>query len=130
MKLRLLNFLRQSGRFLLVGGGATVLDFMAFVILIQMFPTMPKVCFAAAFTLSVFCRFMADKHYTFQNKSTAYGRQFVLYIAACLLTMTIGIWTFNLSMHLGADEIWSKLISIPFVTLSGFVVFRFVVFRL
>ena len=113
----------------MVGGLATTLDVVAFGLLHHAMPTSSTLCFVLAFTLSVCCRFIADKRFTFQNAQTTYGRQFVLYFFACLLTMGIGIATFCLFLWIGVFEMGSKLLSIPFVTASGFIIFRQIVFR-
>ena len=121
--------LRQPGRFLLVGGGATLLDLAVFSLLIYFFREKASVCFVVAFVFSVCCRFLADKNYTFRNTGNAYFRQFALYITGCCLTLGVGMTVFTLGLQLGASELWSKLVSIPFVTVAGYLFFRFVVFR-
>ena len=121
--------LLQPGRFLLVGGGATLLDLIAFSLLIYLFPEKPSVCFVAAFGLSVCCRFLADKKYTFRNTDNSCFKQFALYVMGCCLTLGVGITVFALGLQLGASELWSKLVSIPFVTVVGYLFFRLVVFR-
>ena len=123
------GFFRQVSRFLLVGGLATLLDIVAFWILNRYIPEFPTVCFVLAFSLSVCSRFIADKRFTFQNAQITYGRQFALYICACVLTLGIGVVTFRFFLWLGVPEIGSKLLSIPFVTVSGFILFRQIVFR-
>lgn len=130
MSLRNLDtlFFRQIGRFLLVGGLATLLDVAAFGVLHWFMPAYPTLCFVLAFFLSVCSRFIADRHFTFQNTRTAYGRQFVLYLLTCLLTMGIGLATFHLFLWFGIVEIGSKVLSVPFVTVSGFLFFRHIVF--
>ena len=125
----LVEKLRQPGRFLLVGGGATLLDLAVFSLLIYFFREKASVCFVVAFGLSVCCRFLADKNYTFRNTGNAYFRQFALYITGCCLTLGVGMTVFTLGLQLGASELWSKLVSIPFVTVVGYLFFRLVVFR-
>ena len=119
----------QPGRFLLVGGGATLLDLIAFSLLIYIFPEKPSVCFVVAFGLSVCCRFLADKKYTFRDTNNSYFKQFALYATGCTLTLGVGITVFTLVLQLGSSELWSKLVSIPFVTVVGYLLFRSVVFR-
>ena len=98
--------LLQPGRFLLVGGGATLLDLIAFSLLIYLFPEKPSACFVAAFGLSVCCRFLADKKYTFRNTDNSCFRQFALYVMGCCLTLGVGITVFALlGLQLGASEL-------------------------
>ena len=126
---QLKGLLRQAGRFLITGGLATLLDLGIFMLLGLVVPEYLKLRFVAAFSLSVACRFLADKSFTFNNKSSRYGRQFALYLLSCLFTMLLGLGVFKLSLYLGASPFWAKLISIPFVTVAGFVLIRLFVFR-
>ena len=116
-------------RFLLVGGGATLLDLTVFRILQRGFALNPTLCFIAAFTTSVVCRFLADKFFTFRNAEAAYGRQFVLYVCACCITLLVGLLMFEMLKYFTGMPFLSKIISVPFVTLAGYILFRRIVFR-
>lgn len=116
-------------RFLMVGGGATMLDLGVFRVLQCSFGVNPPVCFAAAFSISVVCRFLADKFFTFRDITANYGRQFTLYIGACVITLLIGLCVFEVLNYLTDLPFLSKIVSVPFVTVAGYVLFRIIVFR-
>ena len=128
MALHVSDEFRRLCRFLLVGGGATLLDCLVFALLIWWMPAYPNTGFVVAFATSVCCRFAADKFFTFQNTKKTYLRQFILYCIGCTLTLGVGLLVFSLVLALGISEILSKLISIPFVTASGYLIFRHIVF--
>lgn len=123
------ELLSQASRFLVTGGLATLLDLAVFMLLGLVIPEQLKLRFVFAFSVSVACRFLADKVFTFNNSSKLYSRQFSLYVLSCLFTMLVGLGAFNISLHYGASPFWAKIISIPCVTVAGFFLFRFVVFR-
>ena len=116
-------------RFLMVGGGATLLDLGVFRVLQCGFSVSPPVCFVVAFSVSVVCRFLADKFFTFQNIAANYGRQFTLYIGACVVTLFVGLCVFEVLNYLTDLPFLSKIGSVPFVTVAGYVLFRIIVFR-
>ena len=119
----------EMARFLVTGAGATALDFLLFWLLVSFFPASGKACFAISFFTSVTCRFYADKLFTFGDTSRKIGLQAPLYFASCLCTMAVGLGAYGLCVRLGSGPLLAKLISIPFVTASGYVLFKFVVFR-
>lgn len=123
------GLLPQAGRFLITGGLATLLDLAVFVLLGLVLPEQLKLRFVLAFSLSVVCRFLADKSFTFNNRSKRYGSQFLLYACSCVITMLAGLGAFNLALYCGASPFWAKLVSIPCVTVAGFFLFRCIVFR-
>ena len=84
---------------------------------------------SATFSISVVCRFLADKFFTFRDITANYGRQFTLYIGACVITLLIGLCVFEVLNYLTDLPFLSKIVSVPFVTVAGYVLFRIIVFR-
>ena len=123
------ELLSQASRFLVTGGLATLLDLAVFMLLGLVIPEPLKLRFVFAFSVSVACRFLAEQVFTFHDSSTLHHRKYSLYVLAGLFTMLVGLGAFNMSLHYGASPFWSKIISIPCVTVAGFFLFRFVVFR-
>lgn len=120
--------LAEGLRFLLVGGGATALDFLLFWLLVSLWPAHDKVCFVVAFFTSVLCRFFADKLFTFRDKSGRVGLQLPLYFASTGVTLLIGLGIYSLCVWLGCGPLLAKLLSMPFVTAAGYLLFKFLVF--
>lgn len=120
--------LAETGRFLIIGAGATLLDFMLFWGLVRVFPASGKICFAIAFFTSVGCRFFADKLFTFRDGSKKVGLQLPLYVASTVCTMLIGLGVYSLCVRLGSGPLLAKFISMPFVTAAGYILFKFLVF--
>ncbi len=120
---------REVLRFLCIGGAATLMDLAVFRLCLHFLPERETICFVIGFALSVLCRFYADKHFTFRERRGTASTQFVLYLASCLLTLLIGVGAFNGFMLFGASAFAGKLLSIPFVTVAGYALFRYLVFR-
>lgn len=117
-------------RFLLIGGSATLLDLLIFRLLLIGLPHSVNACYVIAFTISVVCRFYADKYYTFKERSSKNkSTQFLSYLLSCLATMSIGILFLNFFLLLNLSPFWSKVFSIPFVTVAGYFLFKFFVFK-
>ena len=124
----------EMARFLVTGAGATALDVLLFWLLVSLFPAHGKACFAVSFCTSVLCRFFADKRFTFVDTaggtmSGKTGRQLLMYFASSLGTMVVGLGVYSLCLRFASGPLLAKLVSIPFVTASGFLLFKLVVFR-
>ena len=122
------SLLAEAARFLLTGAGATALDFLLFWLLVSLFPDRDAACFAIAFFSSVACRFFADKRFTFRDSSRGVGLQLPLYFASTLCTMLIGLGVYSLCVRLGCAPLPAKLVSMPFVTAAGYLLFKYLVF--
>ena len=133
-RIKTLHTLFEGIRFLWVGLWATILDCIALLILTNFFQIDKTISFLLAFYTSVLCRFFFDKYYTFSTDSNlmldSTLRQLMVYILSCSMTMLIGIIIFESSFHITHSVIISKIISIPCVTLSGFIFFKLFVFRI
>jgi hypothetical protein len=81
----------------------------------------------------VLCRFFADQRFTFRFASKdAFGpffRRFSRYIFCCILTLLLGMAVFHIALRLGCSPVLSKILSVPPVTASGYLLFRVAVFR-
>lgn len=122
------SLLAEAARFLLAGAGATALDFLLFWLLVSLFPDRDTACFAIAFFTSVTCRFFADKRFTFRDPSRRVGQQMFLYFASTLCTLLISLGVYSLCVRLGCAPLPAKLISMPFVTAAGYLLFKGMVF--
>jgi len=118
----------EIGRFLLVGLWATLLDYALFWIALWFMPQHEGVCFILGFTISVLCRFLLDKRFTFRNRDKQTARQATLYFGSCLITLAIGFGVFRLGLRLGIGPLPAKIVSIPCVTAGGYLLFRYIVF--
>jgi putative flippase GtrA len=134
MNKSLLNIATGEGlRFLTVGLMATCIDLIVFAILNYFTEVNNSINFIIAFYLSVLCRFFADRNFTFKIPwcSDKYGMsiELLLYIFSCTATMLIGLWSFHAVHWMGCSNMISKIASIPPVTLAGYLLFKFIVFR-
>jgi putative flippase GtrA len=120
-------------RFLTVGLMATCLDLIVFAILNYFSKMSNSINFIIAFYLSVLCRFFADRSFTFNipwcSDKYAMSIELLRYIFSCTATMLIGLWSFHVVHWMGYSNMISKIASIPPVTLAGYLLFKFVVFR-
>ena len=116
-------------RFLCIGGSATLLDLIVFNLCLLVLPSKETLSFVIGFSTSVLCRFFADKYFTFRAKQGKLPHQFALYLTSCLITLLIGVGVFNVLLCLNFTAFWSKIISIPFVTVAGYFLFKFIVFK-
>jgi putative flippase GtrA len=119
---------REITRFLCIGGLATLLDLAVFRLALAAIPS-KGLCFVIGFTVSVTARFAADKSFTFKANAGKTSRQFTLYVMSCCATLLIGLGVFNALLLLSFSPMWSKVISIPFVTVAGYLLFKFLVFK-
>lgn len=110
--------------FLVSGGLSTLLDLVLFSLLIHV------VHVAAAYLLSylicVIVRFGFDARYTFSVDSPAV-RHFWLYLGANIGLMLMGLGVFHL-LGLYFSPVIAKVLSIPPVTVTGFVVMNRLIF--
>lgn len=114
-------------RFLGVGLCATILDVLFFWVLLAL-ECNKTAAYLIAFYTSITCRFFIDQRFTFRNDRANSLAQFRSYAAACTLTALIGIATFQAALWMGLSPLAAKLLSIPCVTASGYLLFRRVVF--
>lgn len=119
---------REIARFLGVGLGATALDMLLFWGLVGILECNETAGYLVAFYTSVICRFFFDQRYTFRNDRANTAIQLRAYAAACTLTALIGIAAFHAALWAGFPPLAAKIVSIPLVTASGYMLFRRIVF--
>jgi putative flippase GtrA len=92
-----------------------------------------SISFTCSFFLSVAVRFFIDKNVTFRyicrNRYFILGKLFFIYTACCVFTYFVGLVIFRCGILIGFSVIISKLISIPPVTMSGYLLFKYFVFK-
>ncbi len=122
----------EWARFLLIGGWSTLLDCAVLAALTVWANWNPTPAYIAGFTTSIITRYFIDRYYTFRH-STMFAkivwREFFQYIFSCCFAMTIGTIIFYACIYIGLSVTISKIISIPPVTIAGYLLFRFVVFK-
>lgn len=120
-------------RFLLVGGGATVLDCLVLAALSAWTACSPSVSFVIAFMVSVLCRFLFDRQYTFRLHGSLRARsvwgELYRYTAGTCVTLALGSTLFYGAMYAGCTVMLAKIISIPPVTGAGYLIFKYIAFR-
>lgn len=121
-------------RFLLVGGGATVLDCVVLAALSAWSTFSPSRSFVIAFMISVFCRFLFDRQYTFRLHGSFFERtvwgELVRYTAGTCVPLALGSTLFYGAMSAGCTVMLAKIISIPPVTGAGYFIFKYIAFRM
>jgi putative flippase GtrA len=119
---------KEMLRFLFTGGLSTALDFALFLSALYVFPEKNNFCFVLAFVCSAACRFIADKFFTFRHRQGNIWRQSAMYIVCAVATLALGTVIFNAGLWWGLSPLLSKIVSVPFVTISGYLLFKIVVF--
>lgn len=90
---------------------------------------LPKaLAYIIAFSLALCFRFLLDRWFTFRSSDDAITRQFLRYVVACLGSLVLGLLVFNWVLTYGLAPVLAKIISIPPVTVFGYLAFRFFVF--
>lgn len=115
-------------RFLGVGLGATILDLLLFWGMVGISECNETIGYLIAFYASIICRFFFDQQYTFRNVKTNTVIQLRAYAAVCTLTAFIGIAVFHAALWVDFSSLVAKALSIPFVTVSGYMLFSRIVF--
>ncbi len=122
----------EWGRFLLIGGWSTLVDCAVLAMLTVWANWDPTPAYIAGFTTSIVSRYFIDRYYTFKHTkmfAAVVWKEFFQYILSCCLAMAIGTVIFYAGIYLELSVALSKIISIPPVTISGYLLFRFLVFR-
>ncbi len=122
----------EWARFLLIGGWSTILDCAVLAMLTTWANWSPTPAYIAGFTTSIVTRYFIDRFYTFRHAkmfAKVVWREFFQYIFSCCFAMAIGTVIFYACIYLGFSVAISKIISIPPVTIAGYLLFRFVVFK-
>lgn len=119
--------------FLCTGALATVIDVAIFHLLTSLTGLNRTLCFIAAFYTAAVCRFWGDRNVTFRTDKRAAANgsvagQLFRYLLVCSGTMAVGIAVYHLARWGGCSNLAGKLVSIPVVTVSGFLFFKLVVF--
>lgn len=110
--------------FLVSGGLSTLLDLGLFALLIQVLDG--SLAFALSYLICIVARFAFDVRFTFGVDSPEL-RHFRQYLAASLCLMLMGLGVFHL-LELFFSPVVAKVLSIPPVTLTGFLVMHYLVF--
>lgn len=125
--------LNECFRFLGVGLFATMIDLLTLYVLTKFTSVDKSICFTFSFFLSVSVRFLLDKNFTFQyvckNRFFTICSLISMYAACCMLTYFLGLLIFRCGLLVGFSVIVSKIISIPPVTVSGYLLFKYFVFK-
>jgi putative flippase GtrA len=124
---RLPKLWKLNARFLIVAAFATLLDVALCTVLCLPFPK--EIAYVVAFVTALLARFCLDRSFTFKSTDPNVAAQFLRYAACCFATLLTGLMIFRTLCQSGVTPLASKLISIPPVTVLGFLLFRFVVFR-
>lgn len=123
----------EGFRFLSVGLFATLFDILTLHLLNEFTEINKSICFTISFFLSVVARFFLDKNVTFRyvcsNGICIIGSLFFAYVLSCVFTYFVGFLFFRCGLMVGFSVIVSKIISIPPVTISGYLLFKYFVFK-
>lgn len=111
--------------FLLSGAFTTVLDLVVFAALLRCVEG--SVAFIVSFSICVLVRFFFDSRISFQQRRWSI-RSFSLYVFVNCSSMFFGLFLYEiLSMSVGGFV--GKILSIPPVTVVGFFLMRYFVFK-
>jgi putative flippase GtrA len=117
---------QQAIRFLLIGGGITLLDWVTFTLLSRVMDW--TTAFVTSYVVAVFIRFWLDRKFTFVVKEGSWRWQLIRYFLSCGVTFCISFLTFQLATHFGSPQFPAKVFSTACGTILGFLLFKFFVF--
>ena len=117
---------QQAVRFLCVGGGISLFDWVTFTLLSRTMA--PAVAFITSYTVATFIRFWLDRKITFLVNEGSWRWQLVRYFVSSAVTFCISFLAFQLASYFGAPQFPAKVFSTACGTVLGFVLFKFFVF--
>jgi putative flippase GtrA len=117
---------QQAIRFLFIGGGITLFDWVTFTLLSRVMDS--TIAFITSYVVAVFIRFWLDRRITFVVKEGSWRWQLVRYFLSCAVTFCISFITFQLATGFGSPQFLAKVFSTGCGTILGFVLFKFFVF--
>jgi len=125
--------INECFRFLSVGLFSTIIDIFSLHVLNEFTAIDKSICFTLSFFLSVLIRFFLDKNVTFRyvcsTRFCILGGLLFAYVLSCVFTYFVGFLFFRCGLMIGFSVIFSKIISIPPVTVSGYLLFKYFVFK-
>lgn len=127
---------RRFLRYGITGGLNTLVDFIAFAVLLGIMQIAPFYANMLAFTAAVICSFFLNRNWTFNSQiaSTGYQRGAALQFAVFLLCMTatalLCSWILTHLIGLGVAVVPAKLFVTIMSMLMNYILMSRVVFRL
>ena len=117
---------QQAIRFLCIGGGITLFDWVTFTLLCRAMA--PSIAFVTSYLVAVFIRFWLDRKITFAVNDGSWIWQLVRYFLSCGATFCISFASFQLATAFGSPQFPAKILSTACGTVLGFLLFKFFVF--
>jgi putative flippase GtrA len=116
-------------RFCVTGGTSAALDFALLALLLNV--RVPhRAALVTAFIAGVVVNFVMHRYFTFRLQGTTSIAELVRYLIVVALNVILTLVTVELFLLVvGRDVLVGKLISIPLVTLNGFVLAKFFIFE-
>lgn len=127
MIIKKLNQRNQFIKFLLIGGSSVVLDYYIFVFLLFTVNTSLFMANNFAYIISLVINFFGHSFFTYQIKPTFQIVIKFIFISIINYWISLAIILFGITF-LQSPEFW-KFISICVVTINGFLIGRFWIFR-
>ncbi|MDO3383943.1 GtrA family protein [Gilvimarinus algae] len=118
----------QFGRFLLVGGAATVLQYLLLILLVEL-TILPNVAAsAAAFTLSAVFNYLANYYFTFQatQKHSESALRFAVTVA---IGLGLNTAVFYLADMLMPHYVLAQMLATAVTLVSNFLLHKFWIYR-
>lgn len=124
--IQLLN--SQLGRFAIVGGAATGLQYLLLILLAELTPLAPVTCSAMAFSLSALFNYLANYYVTFQS-SKRHLETLSRFIVTAAVGLSINTGVFYLAEQILPHYLWSQCVA-TFITLtSNFLLHKYWIYQ-
>lgn len=118
----------QFMRFVMVGGGATVLQYTLLVVLVQTTPLAETACSALAFALSAVANYLANYYFTFKA-SRRHREAFIRFVVTACLGVVINSLTFYLANQLLPHYLLAQILATGVTLVSNFLLHKFWIYR-
>jgi putative flippase GtrA len=124
--IQLLN--SQFGRFAIIGGAATGLQYLLLILLAELTPLAPVACSAIAFSVSALFNYLANYYVTFQS-SKRHLETLSRFIVTALIGLSINTGVFYLAEHLLPHYLWSQCVATLVTLISNFLLHKYWIYQ-